>query len=64
MNPKKQIIVRVGENFHCLTSTLSLRGHYADEVWLFGEFSEAWDEALAPLLAKVAKENIHYITAT
>ena len=63
MNPKHQIIVRLGEDFHCLTSPLSVRGRYADEVWVFGSLSQEWEDNLAPLLAKVSKENIHYILA-
>lgn len=61
MNPKSQVIVRVGDDYHCLTSPLSVRGRYADEVWLFGVLSEGWEEVLAPLLAKVKKDHIHYI---
>jgi hypothetical protein len=63
MNPKRQIIVRLGEDFHCLTSPLSVRGRYADEVWVFGSLTQEWEDSLAPLLDKVKKENIHYITA-
>lgn len=64
MNPKHQIILRTGADFHCLTSPLSVRGRYADEVWIFGAMSQEWEDNLAPLLAKVKKENIHYITAS
>jgi hypothetical protein len=63
MNPNHQIIVRIGENFHCLSSPLSIRGHRADEVWIFGDLSKGWAEALAPLLAKVKPESVYYISA-
>ena len=63
MNPKHQIIVRLGEDFHCLTSPLSVRGRCADEAWVFGLLSQEWEDNLAPLLSKVSKENIHYILA-
>lgn len=61
MHPKSQVIVRVGADFHCLTSPLSMIGRYADEVWIFGSVSQEWEDSLAPMLAKVKKENIHYI---
>ena len=64
MNTKHQIIVRLGEDFHCLTSPMSVRGRSADEVWVFGSMTQEWEDNLAPLLAKVKKENIHYITAS
>jgi hypothetical protein len=60
---KHQIIVRIEKYYYCLTSPLSIRGHRADEIWIFGNLDKGWEDALAPLLAKVHKENIHYITA-
>jgi hypothetical protein len=53
----------MGEDFHCLTSPLSVRGRYAEEVRIFGSMSQEWEDNLASLLAKIPKENIHYITA-
>ena len=64
MNPKYQIVVRLGEDFHYLTSPLSVRGRYADEVWVFGALTQEWADNLAPLLGRVKEENIHYISAT
>ena len=61
MKSKSQVIVRVGADFHHLSSAFSVRGHYADEVWIFGTISEDLEEVIAPLLAKIRKENIHYI---
>lgn len=63
MNPKHQIVVRIGSDFHCLTSPMSVRGRYADEVWIFGDIDASWQEALAPLLAKVSPDRIRYIRA-
>ena len=61
MNTKHQIIVREGDNFHCLTSPLSVQGRYADEVWIFGELPQNWADDLTRLLTRVDKENIHHI---